>query len=161
MSSQLERLYRTLPQTGQLQWIGIRSERGEPMTAVKQVNVTAAQGLEGDRCQRGKRQVTLIQQEHLAVIAALSGYTETLSPALLRRNLVVSGINLLALRNQRFSIGEVVLEGTEGCPPCKKMEMALGPGGFNAMRGHGGLCARVISGGEIRLNDPIRLVPAD
>ena len=95
-------------------------------------------GLVGDRYTggSGKRGVTLIQAEHLPVIAALSGH-ESVSPALLRRNVVVSGIPLIALKGRRFRIGDVVLEGTDSCDPCSRMEEALGPGGFNAMRAHG------------------------
>jgi MOSC domain-containing protein YiiM len=69
-----------------------------------------------------------------------------MAPATLRRNLVVSGINLVALKGQRFQIGDAVLEGTSFAHPCSRMEEVLGQGGYNAMRGHGGLCARVDAG---------------
>jgi MOSC domain-containing protein YiiM len=84
---------------------------------------------------------------------------DTLDPGLLRRNLVVSGINLLALRNRRFRIGAVLLEGTGHCHPCSRMEEALGPGGFNAMRGHGGITATIIEGGIVREGDCVALAP--
>ncbi len=80
------------------------------------------------------------------------------APELLRRNLVVSGINLLALKGRKFQIGTVILEGTTPCAPCSKMEDALGPGGFNAMRGHGGLCARVLQEGEIAVGDQVKAI---
>jgi MOSC domain-containing protein YiiM len=76
-------------------------------------------------------------------------------PALLRRNLVVSVIPLVALKQRRFRIGEVVLEGTDSCDPCSRMETALGSGGYNAMRGMGGLCARIVSGGIFRVGDEV------
>ena len=76
-------------------------------------------------------------------------------PAALRRNVVVSGIPLVALKGRRFRIGGVLLEGTDDCDPCSRMEAALGPGGFNAMRGHGGLCARILDGGAIALGDTV------
>jgi MOSC domain-containing protein YiiM len=108
----------------------------------------------------GKRHVTLIQAEHLPVIAALTGHG-AIDPALLRRNVVVSGINLVALRSIRFAIGdEVVLEGTGPCEPCAKMDVALGDGGFQAMRGHGGITARVIAGGVITLGAAVRSADA-
>ncbi|WP_425145974.1 MOSC domain-containing protein [Deinococcus sp.] len=103
----------------------------------------------------GRRQVTLIQAEHLRVIAALSGLAGV-TPELLRRNMVVSGLPLLALKDRRFCIGEVLLEGTGECHPCSRMEEALGPGGYNAVRGHGGITARVLEGGLIRLGDELR-----
>ena len=142
-----------LPQAGELKWIGVRIQRRGAVECVLEVEAIAGMGLVGDhRASRtgGKRQVTLIQWEHLAVIAALSGNL-AVTPALLRRNLVVSGINLLALRGRRFLIGDVLLEGTGPCDPCSRMEEAIGPGGFNAMRGHGGLNAMVIGGGILRV----------
>lgn len=114
-------------------------------------------GIEGDVAsarENHKRQVSLIQAEHVPVIAALSG-NGLVDPGVLRRNLVVSGINLLALRSTHFRIGSVLLEGTGTCDPCSKMESALGRGGYNAMRGHGGILARVIEGGRISLGDEV------
>ena len=73
----------------------------------------------------------------------------------LRRNVVVSGIPLIALKGRRFRIGDVLLEGTDPCDPCSRMEAALGAGGYNAMRGMGGLCARILEGGSLRLGDAV------
>ena len=106
-----------------------------------------------------KRQVTLIQQEHLQVVANILGKSE-IDPGWIRRNLVVSGINLLSLKHQSFQIGEAVLQTTGICAPCSRMEENLGPGGYNAMRGHGGITAKVLQPGEIRIGDPVRLFKA-
>lgn len=106
---------------------------------------------------RGKRQVTLIQAEHLPVIAALLGRDAAgVTPDLLRRNLLVSGISVQALKDRRFQVGEVILEGTGDCHPCSRMEENFGPGGYTAVRGHGGITARVVQGGVIRLGDRVR-----
>ena len=149
-------LMATLPRPGRVQWIGLRPARDVPMDEVATVDAIAGAGLVGDRYNSGsgKRGITLIQAEHLPVIAALSGHG-TVAPALLRRNVVVSGIPLAALKGRRFRIGQALFEGTDDCDPCSRMEAALGPGGYNAMRGHGGLCARILEGGAIAVGDSV------
>ena len=79
-------------------------------------------------------------------------------PAMLRRNLVVSGINLTAIRHQRLRIGEAEIETNALCDPCSRMEQVLGEGGFAAMLGHGGLCAKITKGGIIRRGDSVELI---
>lgn len=136
--------------------MGIRPERREPMQVIETITVSEQNGIVGDHYsgQSGNRHVTLIQAEHLPVVAALTGH-DTLDPALLRRNIVVSGLNLLALKDKQIQLGDVVLQITGQCHPCSKMETALGPGGYNAMRGHGGMTAKVIKGGVIRVGNEI------
>ena len=132
----------------------MRPARRTDVVSVQQVEVTE-NGLAGDhRARPGKRAVTLIQAEHLPTIAALAG-RETVDPALLRRNIVVSGIHLMALRHRRFRVGSAVLEGAAPCAPCSRMEEALGPGGYNAMRGHGGICAAVVEPGTVAIGDVV------
>ena len=154
--SPLARLMATLPRAGKVEWIGLRPARDEAMTEVEQAEAITEHGLRGDRYTggSGKRGITLIQAEHLPVIAALSGH-DGIAPATLRRNLVVSGIPLVALKGRRFRIGDVLLEGTDACDPCSRMEDALGAGGYNAMRGMGGLCARILEGGSFRVGDAV------
>jgi MOSC domain-containing protein YiiM len=151
----IKELLAVISQAGKLEWIGLRPAHRAPVQVVASVRAEAGQGLIGDRHAESpgtKRQVTLIQAEHLPVIAALTGHA-AIPPEWLRRNLVVSGINLLALKDRRFRIGAVLLEGTGLCHPCSRMEEALGAGGYNAMRGHGGITARVIESGIIYVGD--------
>jgi len=157
--SALGKLMTILPRAGRVEWIGLRPKRDVPMLEVVHAIAETGVGLVGDRYAggSGKRGITLIQAEHLPVIAALSGH-ERVSPAILRRNVVVSGLPLVALKGRRFRIGDVLLEGVDDCDPCSRMEDALGPGGYNAMRGHGGLCARVIEGGALRIGDAVAAV---
>lgn len=146
---------------GRLEWIGLRPAREVPVAVREHATAIAGHGLEGDRyAHDGKRQVTLVQAEHLPVIAALCGHG-VVAPELLRRNLVVSGISVLALKNQRFRIGAALFEGAGPCEPCSKMEAALGAGGYNAMRGHGGICARVVEGGAIAVGDAVLAEPPE
>lgn len=153
----LDELLNTLPQVGCVEWIGVRPARDAPMEELERVRAEPGTGLEGDRFNGGlqsKRQVTLIQKEHLDAIGSLL-HRESIAPAALRRNIVVSGINLLALKDKTFRIGDALLEYSGPCHPCSKMERALGPGGYNAMRGHGGITARVLEPGEIRVGDRV------
>lgn len=142
---------------GRLEWIGLRPQRRAPIEVVDEVWAHAGRGLDGDRARPSgscARQVTLIQQEHLAVIGAFLG-RGGVAPELLRRNLVVSGLNLLALRGRRLRIGQALLEVTGACHPCSRMEEALGPGGYSAVRGHGGVTARIVEAGLIRRGDHV------
>ena len=149
-----------IPQVGRVEWIGVAAERRRTIESRDAVTIRDGSGIDGEHHatgNRSKRQVTLIQQEHLPVIAALCG-REDVRPEQLRRNLLVSGINLAALKSRRFRIGTVVLEGTGACVPCSRMEEALGPGGYNAMRGHGGITSIVVSGGIVRVGAPVAVV---
>ena len=189
----LRALTAQFPRDGILESIWLRPARGAPTRQVDEVQAIVARGLEGDRSAApaparwpaprplppaalsevaptappgGKRQVTLIQAEHLPVIAALAGWP-LLEASVLRRNLVVGGLNLLAARSLFkdqpliLRIGAaVVLEITGPCEPCSKMEAALGTGGYNAMRGHGGVTARVLRGGRLGVGDAVRCLLA-
>jgi len=154
----LKQLILNLPQQGKVEWISIRPEKRKALKVLDKVSVLE-KGLEGDRYagRSGKRSITLIQLEHIAVIASLL-HREKIDPSELRRNIVVSGINLLALKDREFKIGTAVLKMTGLCHPCSRMEEALGEGGYNAVRGHGGINARVVSPGEIRLKDKVVVI---
>lgn len=163
----IRHLTQQFAQAGTLEAIYLRPARGKDCIAVQQTGAIAQRGLKGDRAsstpsrnpQGSNRQVTLIQAEHLHVVSALLG--KPVEAIILRRNLVVSGINLLATKSlfkdqlMQLTIGEITLEITGACDPCSKMESLLGKGGYNAMRGHGGMTARIIKGGEIRVGDKV------
>lgn len=156
----LQVLIDTLPQIGIVEWIGLRPERGALIAVVDSVEAQAGRGLVGDRYtkQDGKRQVTLIQAEHLDAIGSMLGGV-AVEPADIRRNIVVRGINLLALKDKLFKVGDALFEYTGQCHPCSRMESALGPGGYNALRGHGGITSRVVKSGVIRSGDPVSALP--
>lgn len=152
----LQTLTSTFAHAGQVTWIGVRPARMQPLRVVDTVQAIESLGLEGDRYASpdGKRQVTLIQAEHLQTVADLLGLGEV-DPGLVRRNIVVSGLNLLALKGKRFRVGDALLEYTGLCDPCSRMETNLGKGGYNVMRGHGGITARVLRSGLIRQGDAV------
>ncbi len=141
-------------QPGVVDWIGVRPARRAGMVVQERV-ILGETGLAGDRARAGKRAVTLIQAEHLAAIGAYLGQGPV-DPALLRRNIVVSGLNLASLKDREVEVGTTVLRLTTICAPCSRMEEAFGRGGYAAVRGHGGWCAQVIRPGAIRLGDTVR-----
>lgn len=175
--SDLRQLSRQFPHAGRLQAIVLRPARDAPALSVARALAWVDRGLQGDRSAEraaraparaggGKRQVTLLQAEHLPLVVAWAGLPQV-DATLLRRNLVVAGLNLVAARtlfaDQPLALhigAAVVLQLTGPCDPCSKMEAALGPGGYNALRGHGGMTARVLQGGEIAVGDVVRVVVA-
>lgn len=156
----IDKLIHSPQNPGKVTWIGIRPKRREPVEEVTSVQAKAGYGLEGDHTGEkagGKRQITLIQQEHLDAVASFMDM-KAVDPGLVRRNVVVSGINLLSLKEKQFQIGTVTCEYTGLCHPCSRMEENLGTGGYNAMRGHGGITAKILTDGEISLGDAITVL---
>lgn len=139
--------------------IGIRPSRHAPLLSLEGVTLIAQRGIEGDRYDtktNGARQVTLISTEALDAVSSF--LKKQVTPAMVRRNLATRGINLLALKGRRFRVGQTLLEYSGECAPCGQMEEILGPGGYNAMRGQGGICARILEGGTVHIGDVITRV---
>lgn len=162
--SPLQELIGEVPQQGRVRWIGVRPQSRSPMIELDAVEARLEAGLTGDHARpgvRNARQVTLIQWEHLAVINSLMGRPDDqpVQPQDLRRNIVVSGINLFSLKGRRFRIGQAIFETSGWCQPCARLENNLGPGTFQAVRGHGGITARVLQSGIIRLDDRVNVEP--
>ncbi|MFL4468882.1 MOSC domain-containing protein [Tateyamaria armeniaca] len=154
--SDLHAMMARYAQSGRVDWIGVRPERRADMVPLDAVEVTE-DGLEGDHGRPGKRAVTLVQAEHLAAIGAYLGRPPVL-PVPLRRNIVIAGLNLAALKDRRIAVGGAILHLSTICAPCSRMEEEFGQGGYVAVRGHGGWCASVVAPGLVRLGDPVRPV---
>ena len=161
-ASPLARLLRAPMRPGTVRWLATRPARRGAMAPADTLHLDPECGLHGDHYRSattGLRHVTLIAASDLDAIGQCLGLPAT--PERLRRNIVVSGINLHALKGWRFRVGTTVLEATGTCHPCSRMEETLGTGGYNAVRGHGGITARVLVAGAVRLGDAIeRLDPA-
>ncbi len=140
------------PQVGRVEAILVRPAKRAEVQLVQEWTLGDPSVDHG--AERDKRQVTLIQQEHVPAIGGLLG--RDVPWTTFRRNLLVSGINLQACLRGRFSVGDVVLRGTIPCHPCNRMEEALGAGGFLSMMGHGGICSAVVETGTIRVGDEVR-----
>jgi MOSC domain-containing protein YiiM len=165
LMTDLRELTGHFPRAGRLEAILLRPARRVAPLSVHEAIAIAGHGLERDHNSAGRpggqRQVTLVQAEHLPVIASLVGI-RSVDPGALRRNLVVSGLNLVAARSlfedQPLELligGTVRLEISGPCDPCSRIEEALGAGSYNAVRGHGGVTARIVRGGMLRVGDPI------
>jgi MOSC domain-containing protein YiiM len=145
---------------GTVTWIGVRPDRRQAMLPKQYADLDPVEGLDGDRYRsrtNQARQVTLIQAEHIAAIAVYLGL-DPIRPDALRRNIVVSGINLHALKGRQFRLGSALCVATGDCHPCSRMEEILGPGSYNAVRGHGGITARILGAGQVRLGDTVARV---
>jgi MOSC domain-containing protein YiiM len=157
MAESFNELQNHYSQAGKVIYIGVRPARLEPVSSLESVQAIADFGLEGDRYRnKGSRQVTIIQAEHLETVSSFMG--KPISPEMVRRNIVVAGLNLLALKGKRFVMGNAILEYSGECHPCSRMEANLGRGGYNALRGHGGITAKIVSTGLIKIGDLIQVV---
>lgn len=145
-------------QAGEVRWIGVRPAKRAPMRALDDVDVNQ-DGLVGDRGRAGRRAVTLIQAEHLPAIAAFLG-RDTVDVEMLRRNVVVSGLNLAGAKGRLLQVGTAMLRPTVICAPCSRMEEAFGVGGYAAVRGHGGWCAEVVTPGRITRGSRVDILDA-
>lgn len=147
------------PRHGKIEWIGIRGPSDEQITSVCSAELVRDLGIVGDKeCSNpgSNRQVTLVQHEYFAVIASFLG-GKSVTPYHLRRNIVVSGLNLAVLSGYRVGINEVVIQVTGNCAPCAKLERTLGYGGYNAVCNHGGVTAVVLKGGKIGTGDEVEV----
>jgi MOSC domain-containing protein YiiM len=137
---------------GRVVGLYVTHEAGAPMQARDEVEAVTGVGLVGDRYAR-PRDVTLIEREAIAGVVA--EYDVELAEAETRRNIVVEGVPLNHLVGQTFRVGEVVLRGDEMAEPCTYLEGLTRPGVRAPLVHRGGLRAEVMSGGTIRIGDPV------
>lgn len=144
--------------------IHIASKAEAEMTPVDEVRAEPGLGLAGDRYHAHTgtysetpgtgRDVTFIASEAIELIANEHGIG--LSPGQSRRNITTRGIDLNALVDREFSVGEVVLRGMRLCEPCEYLqEHTAKPGLTKALVHRGGLRADIVKGGTIRVGDEI------
>ena len=139
-------------------WIGLRPERRAAIDERISAVAKADSGLVGDRATQGRhshRQLTLITTTDLEVLARSLG--RKVEPAELRRNLLMEGSPSWK-KGLQYRLGDVLLEVTGPCEPCGRMREVLGQSGYLAMRGHGGVIARILRGGLLELGQ--LLLPA-
>ena len=142
------------------------SEGGAPMQARPQVQALADVGLKGDRyaAKAGSyskpeegpdRQLTLIAAEELEWLRATHGITMSAEDS--RRNVLTEGVPLNDHVGKRLFIGDVEVEGIRLCQPCKQLATILGFDFVHLMLHRSGLNCRIVTDGDIRVGDEIRL----
>ena len=147
---------------GVVERIFIASKGSAAMERVEEVRTIEGCGIEGDRYCEGTGfwtrygdvcEVTLIESEDLDYIQNEIGISVKNGEH--RRNIITSGVRLGDLRRKRFRIGEAVLEYDRPRPPCRHVQDLSEPGMTRALKGRGGICARVVESGWIRVRDAI------
>jgi MOSC domain-containing protein YiiM len=149
---------------GVIEGIFVTGEGSAAMERVEEVRTVEGCGIEGDRYCEGTGfwtrygdvcQVTLIEGEDLDYIEDELGIR--VRDGEHRRNIVTRGIRLLDLRRKRFRVGKTLLEFDRSRPPCRHVQDLSEPGMTRALKGRGGICARVIEAGVIRTQDAIEV----
>lgn len=124
-----------------------------PIEARAELHCLAGRGIEGDRFldykENYKGQLTLFSWEVFQALVKHLALPEA-SPALLRRNCIIEGLELPPLIGTRFTLQGVELEGVEECRPCYWMDQAFAPGAEEWLKGRGGLRCRILSEGTLR-----------
>jgi len=144
--------------TGRVEAINIGPPKQLP-SAVERVAAHAGKGLEGNRFYfpdgaRPGRALTLIAAEALEGLAADTGIE--LSAAESRRQVLTRGIDVNALVGRRFTVGDLVCEGTELCEPCNHLQSLTPPGTMRGLVHRAGINAAVLNDGEVAVGDPVR-----
>ena len=128
----------------------------EPMNVVESATFVEGFGIEGDRHAvksgaRTSRQVLLMDEDTLEGFGLVIGQV--------RENVTVTGIDLHAVEaGQQLALGgDVVVEITQFCAPCERMD-EIRPGLREELLEQRGMLATVISGGVVNVGDQIRVV---
>src|SRR4030088_1792505 len=133
-----------------------RAPDDHPLVEVQQIECVAGHGIRGDRFydyrDDYKGQITFFSSEVFEKLTRHFGLTNK-SAGVVRRNVVVSGVELSDLIGEEFSIQGVRLRGTAHCKPCYWMDQAIAPGTEEFLQGNGGLRAQILSDGVIAVGD--------
>jgi MOSC domain-containing protein YiiM len=141
------------------------------MRTESRIAAIAGRGLAGDRYEQGigkfsgrfevvagARDVSLIDAAAVARCNALLG--SHLSACDLRRNLVISGLNLDALHGAVLAIGDVRLRVIGGCPPCGYLSRLLGMDAVRGLRHLGGARAAILESGVLTVGAVVEVIVA-
>lgn len=117
------------------------------------VEVRAGLGIVGDRyfAQRAHRTASVT----VMAIESIERIAPGLNPADTRRNIIVRGLDIDALRGQDFSLGGILFRAHRPANPCAWMDVALAPGAFRSLRGRGGMRCEPLTSGTLRLGPAV------
>lgn len=156
--------YNSLMFRGRLIGIYISRQKAVPLRPLRQVQAVPGRGLEGDRYyyragtfskkNTPDREVTFIEEEALKSLRAKGG--PRLRPEQSRRNLLTRGVPLNHLVGRNFRVGKALFQGLKLCEPCGHLEKLSVPGAKKGLIHRGGLRARILHGGTLRIGDTIR-----
>jgi MOSC domain-containing protein YiiM len=150
----------TAPGSGTVEGIHLHGDRGEPMRVVAEAELLAGEGVVGDRMAGlgiPGTHVTFIGAEGIEAMVGETGIP--LEPHETRRNILTRGVDVPGLVGRRFQVGEAVCYGVKECNPCNHLESLTYPGVREGLSGRGGLRADVVTGGHVRVGDPITILP--
>jgi len=126
-----------------------------PTLEVGEVECVAGRGLSGDRFfdfkDDYKGQITFFAGEVFDDVCQTLG-VKGKSPGVTRRNVITSGVDLNGLVGKKFEVQGVEFEGVAECSPCHWMNEAIAPGAEAALHGRGGLRARILTDGVLRVD---------
>ena len=145
---------------GQVAGIFIAAAHGAPLQALDEVKAVAGRGLTGDRNFYGDDdghdpadEITLIAAEGLE--RARTEHGLDLAPGEHRRQIVVEGVDLLALVGRTVRVGEVEVAVLADNPGCRYLQNLVGKPVLRGLRRHGGVRGEILHGGVLRVGDPV------
>lgn len=139
-----------------------------PIVAVAEIECVAGRGIRGDRFfdykPDYKGQITFFAAEVydelcmtlLSPASQLPALNSQLSPppSAFRRNVITRGVDLNTLIGQQFTVQGITFLGSAECSPCQWMDQAFAPGAHPALKGRGGLRARILTDGRLHVSPP-------
>jgi MOSC domain-containing protein YiiM len=128
----------------------------DPMQPVEAMECVAGRGIRGDRFfdfkEDYKGQITFFSLETWEALCEKFGVADR-GPETFRRNVIVSGIDLNSLIGKEFELQGVRFSGSQEAAPCYWMNQAFADGAEEALKGRGGLRARILSDGMLRVDE--------
>lgn len=121
-----------------------------PMIERNEVECVAGKGIRGDRFFEYKKsykgQITFFAEEVYRELEAQFDVFDR-PPSVFRRNVITRNVDLNTLIGLEFEVQGVRFVGMEECKPCYWMDRAFHPGTETALKGRGGLRARILTSG--------------